>query len=217
MHSAAYGHPHGVSGTACRVVPRKAPSSLGAQHRVPVHWKQLLMRACHDVILQLARSRSLTVALRGNNCSHGVDTCNARPSGTCTWKLISIQGFIVARELGSVPTLYIGPPFPQLRMSKKIAQLTKVIYHLNNKNEDNELDLQELAEQYETEIEQILKDTADKINHFKAQLDAANDAARIAELTRVRSWTSGSGQPGGACNCVPLRTPPTVLPVVYPC
>eukprot|EP00198_Chlamydomonas_reinhardtii_P001640 XP_001690976.1 hypothetical protein CHLREDRAFT_188583 [Chlamydomonas reinhardtii] len=77
-----------------------------------------------------------------------------------------------------------GMPDLQLRMSKKIAQLTKVIYHLNNKNEDNELDLAELAEQYETEIEQILKDTADKINHFKAQLDAANDAARIAELTK---------------------------------
>lgn len=92
-------------------------------------------------------------------------------------------------------------------MSKKIAQLTKVIYHLNNKNEDNELDLQELAEQYETEIEQILKDTADKINHFKAQLDAANDAARIAELTRVRSWTSGSGQPGSSCHGAPATLP----------
>ncbi len=40
----------------------------------------------------------------------------------------------------------------------------QVIYHLNNKNEDNELDLQDMAEQYETEIEQILKDTADKVH-----------------------------------------------------
>ena len=63
---------------------------------------------------------------------------------------------------------------------------TQVIYHLNSKNEDHELDLQELAEQYETEIEQVLKDTADKINHFKAQLDAANDAARIAQMQKVR-------------------------------
>ncbi len=39
----------------------------------------------------------------------------------------------------------------------------QVIYHLNNKNEDHELDLQEMAEQYEAEIEQILKDTADKV------------------------------------------------------
>jgi hypothetical protein len=68
------------------------------------------------------------------------------------------------------------------------ADFTQVIYHLNNRNEDNELDLAELADQYEAEIEQILKDTADKINHFKAQLDVANDAARIAELTKVDPW-----------------------------
>lgn len=75
----------------------------------------------------------------------------------------------------------------QLRMSKKIAQLTKVIYHLNSKNEDHDMDLQELAEQYETEIEQILRDTSDKINTFKSQLDAASDQARIAELTKVQT------------------------------
>ncbi len=54
----------------------------------------------------------------------------------------------------------------------------------------------ELAEQYETEIEQILKDTADKINHFKAQLDAANDAARIAELTKVTKGPRVWARPG---------------------
>ena len=40
-------------------------------------------------------------------------------------------------------------------MSKKIAQLTKVIYHLNNKNEDHTYDLHELSEQYESEIETV--------------------------------------------------------------
>jgi len=38
----------------------------------------------------------------------------------------------------------------------------QVIYHLNNKNEDSDLDLQDMADQYEAEIEQILKETADK-------------------------------------------------------
>lgn len=47
--------------------------------------------------------------------------------------------------------------FLQLRMSKKIAQLTKVIYHLNTKSEDHDLDLQEMAEHYEAEIESILR------------------------------------------------------------
>lgn len=52
-------------------------------------------------------------------------------------------------------------------MSKKIAQLTKVIYHLNSKSEDHDLEMQDVAEQYEAEIEQILKDTQEKIDFFK--------------------------------------------------
>ena len=69
--------------------------------------------------------------------------------------------------------------FPDLhhKMSKKIAQLTKVlffvgltekctqsltcsfqvIYHLNSKNEDHQDDLTSLTDAYETEIDTILK------------------------------------------------------------
>ena len=36
---------------------------------------------------------------------------------------------------------------------------------MNNKNEDSELDLQDMADQYEVEIEQILKETADKASY----------------------------------------------------
>lgn len=70
-------------------------------------------------------------------------------------------------------------------MSKKVAQLTKVIYHLNSKNEDHDLDLQDMAEQYEAEMELILKDTADKVNFFKARLDEASDEKRVKEVARV--------------------------------
>ena len=47
--------------------------------------------------------------------------------------------------------------FPDLhhKMSKKIAQLTKVIYHLNSKNEENNDDLTSLADAYETEIDGV--------------------------------------------------------------
>ncbi|KAG1679463.1 hypothetical protein FOA52_007755 [Chlamydomonas sp. UWO 241] len=75
-----------------------------------------------------------------------------------------------------------GMPDLQLRMSKKIAQLTKVIYHLNNKNEDNDMDMQDLVEHYETEIEAILGDTNDKVAFFKAQLAEANDTKRIQDM-----------------------------------
>eukprot|EP00798_Chlamydomonas_sp_ICE-L_P016000 gene16000-22137_t len=73
-------------------------------------------------------------------------------------------------------------PDLQLRMSKKIAQLTKVIYHLNNRNEDHDVDMQEMTEQYETEIEQILKDTADKCETFQKMMEAARDPAIIQRI-----------------------------------
>ena len=73
----------------------------------------------------------------------------------------------------------------QLRMSKKIAQLTKVIYTLNTRNEDHDMDMHDLAEQYEAEMELILRDTADKINFFKERLDDASDERRVRELARV--------------------------------
>ena len=50
--------------------------------------------------------------------------------------------------------------FPDLhhKMSKKIAQLTKVIYHLNTKNEDHSAMMEALNMQHEMEIELLSKD-----------------------------------------------------------
>jgi len=39
--------------------------------------------------------------------------------------------------------------------------------------------------QYEAELEQILKDTADKVNFFKSRLDEASDEKRVKEVARV--------------------------------
>lgn len=51
----------------------------------------------------------------------------------------------------------IANGFPDFhhKMSKKIAQLTKVIYHLNTKNDDHEFQLNSLADAYESEIEDV--------------------------------------------------------------
>ena len=59
--------------------------------------------------------------------------------------------------------------FPDLhhRMSKKIAQLTKVIYHLNTKNEDHQLELDAMAANHQAEVQQILRDAASKLSKFK--------------------------------------------------
>ena len=53
-----------------------------------------------------------------------------------------------------------------------------MIYHLNNKNEDHGHDLADVSEQYETEIEQILRDTADKINAFKRMMEQRAEEAK---------------------------------------
>ena len=59
----------------------------------------------------------------------------------------------------------------ELQMSKKIAQLTKVIYALNSKNDDQEMQLTAVQDAYEAEIEQMLKETYTRINEFRKQLD----------------------------------------------
>jgi hypothetical protein len=56
-------------------------------------------------------------------------------------------------------------------MSKKIAQLTKVIYTLNSKNDDQDMALTAVTDAYEEEIELMLKETYARINDFRQQLD----------------------------------------------
>eukprot|EP00501_MAST-03F_sp_TOSAG23-6_P002367 GSMAST32.ASY1.ANO1.2473.1 assembled CDS len=74
--------------------------------------------------------------------------------------------------------------FPDLhrKMSKKIAALTKVIYHLNTRNEDNEAELDQVSLQHESEMDQILKDAAKKLNHFKDLLDQRKEQAATKGL-----------------------------------
>ena len=76
--------------------------------------------------------------------------------------------------------------FPDLhhKMSKKIAQLTKVIYHLNTRNDDHEQRLSAMASQHEGEIESIMSDAAAKVRRFQDMLERRKNAAEVAEKTR---------------------------------
>jgi hypothetical protein len=62
-----------------------------------------------------------------------------------------------ARDSGGVGVGSVGGAFPDLhhKMSKKIAQLTKVIYHLNSKNEMHEAEVQGVQDLYESEIDEV--------------------------------------------------------------
>jgi hypothetical protein len=56
-------------------------------------------------------------------------------------------------------------------MSKKIAQLTKVIFHLHSKNEENGLYQNSLAGAYEKEIETILNQANSIIDKQKTAIE----------------------------------------------
>lgn len=84
----------------------------------------------------------------------------------------------------SVPVAHFGDLHQ--KMSRKIAQLSKVIYHLNNKGEDNDFAVQDLADQYESEIESILRDAATKINRFKDMVNKEKEREMNVESIRVR-------------------------------
>ena len=52
-------------------------------------------------------------------------------------------------------TLFLVSDDMLYKLSKKIAQLTKVIYSLNTKNDDLELDLEVLRSGYEEKLQKV--------------------------------------------------------------
>ncbi|XP_074166095.1 protein FAM184A isoform X4 [Sminthopsis crassicaudata] len=69
-----------------------------------------------------------------------------------------------------------------LKMSKKIAQLTKVIYALNTKNDEHESSIQALRDAHEEEIQQILGETREKILQYKSKLIEESDLKRKIQV-----------------------------------
>uniref|UniRef100_A0A674PIY8 Family with sequence similarity 184 member Aa n=1 Tax=Takifugu rubripes TaxID=31033 RepID=A0A674PIY8_TAKRU len=70
-----------------------------------------------------------------------------------------------------------------LKMSKKIAQLTKVIYALNTKNDEHEEEIESLKEAHEDEVQHIVTETRDKIMQYKSKMvDEADLRRRLANL-----------------------------------
>ncbi|XP_030054419.1 protein FAM184A [Microcaecilia unicolor] len=57
-----------------------------------------------------------------------------------------------------------------LKMSKKIAQLTKVIYALNTRNDEHESGILALKDAHEEEIQQIIAETREKIIQYKSKV-----------------------------------------------
>ena len=67
------------------------------------------------------------------------------------------------------------------KMSKKVAQLTKVIFHLNTKNEEAEAHTAAVTEAYEEEVELILVDANTKLQSL---LEKRSDSSQVHDLVR---------------------------------
>lgn len=67
------------------------------------------------------------------------------------------------------------------RMSKKIAQLTKVIYGLHIRNEENKSFRQALTKAHDKEIDTILKDANRIVGRYKEALEKQKDQSDIKE------------------------------------
>uniref|UniRef100_A0A8D0C8Z8 Family with sequence similarity 184 member A n=1 Tax=Salvator merianae TaxID=96440 RepID=A0A8D0C8Z8_SALMN len=85
----------------------------------------------------------------------------------------------------SVTSSQLGMEYNQdlhLKMSKKIAQLTKVIYALNTKNDEHEAAIQALKDAHEEEIQQIIAETREKILLYKNKVSEEMDLKRKIQV-----------------------------------
>ena len=71
------------------------------------------------------------------------------------------------------------------KLSKKVAQLTKVIYHLNTRNEDSDAKLQQVQADYEAEIASLLEESNQKITAAKDEGGGQQKKAIIAMEKQV--------------------------------
>lgn len=73
------------------------------------------------------------------------------------------------------------------KQCKKIAQLTKVIYHLNTRNEDHQSELDTLAYSHQMELQEVVRDAASKIAKFKDLVESKKAAATLeAQLVKFK-------------------------------
>ena len=79
---------------------------------------------------------------------------------------------------GGAPTSELFPDLHH-KMSKKIAQLTKVIYHLNTRNEDHKSAMELLQYQHQLELQQVARDAATKIARFKTLVESRKAAGQM--------------------------------------
>nr|CCC92950.1 unnamed protein product [Trypanosoma congolense IL3000] len=77
------------------------------------------------------------------------------------------------------------------KMCKKIAQLTKVIYHLNTKTEDNDMRLSDLRERHDMEVAQLRDDANRRVEEVQEAFRAAEQGRSSAVESAQNRYKEG--------------------------
>ncbi|RLN57330.1 hypothetical protein BBJ28_00005091 [Nothophytophthora sp. Chile5] len=72
-----------------------------------------------------------------------------------------------------------------LKMSKKVAQLTKVIFHLNTRNEDYEAEAAHTRSAHAQELQRLTQDAAAKLRALQSQLQTQTTTAAQRERQHI--------------------------------
>ena len=67
------------------------------------------------------------------------------------------------------------------RMCKKIAQLTRVIFVLNTKNDENEALIESVVEAYEKEVESLQGEANQVVNTMKRTIDKLKENSNVQD------------------------------------
>ena len=62
-----------------------------------------------------------------------------------------------------------------IKMSKKIAQLTKVIYSLNTKNDEHEEIIEGLKTAHQEELQKVMVECRDKMGHYRQKMELIDE------------------------------------------
>jgi chromosome segregation ATPase len=72
------------------------------------------------------------------------------------------------------------------KMSKKVAQLTKVIFHLNTRNDEADQHLSAVTQAYEQEVEFILKDANSKVRKLAEAIESGQSNKAMKQIEALK-------------------------------
>lgn len=79
----------------------------------------------------------------------------------------------------------IIPPEVFVKMSKKVAQLTKVIHYLYSKQDDHDVHIESLIDAYEHEVDTVIVDANQKLDQTKKENEELKLILKVTLLDSI--------------------------------